>query len=264
MMTKVEELLGVIQAGRGYEELTLECFRDIYHKIINRKILIDHTIFAIFIEDQILIRFPEKPEVMFVIKKDKGFFHKADLNFVANLEPMGTYKGEHRFSAFIIEELKLNGRKLIILFLSTFALFFIAKDVSMLQKVNEMVLTSITIFISIFLLFVVSQKGPNNDFKLMMNGTLYKFIQDDKYVVMSAIFLVFLSIVTVAISYLDFTWIGLPLSILTSLSLVILAICFLAVYQYYFERMKLLITLSASDELFNDRLQKYKLYHEEK
>ena len=61
MMTKVEELLGVIQAGRGYEELTLECFRDIYHKIINRKILIDHTIFAIFIEDQILIRFPEKP-----------------------------------------------------------------------------------------------------------------------------------------------------------------------------------------------------------
>ncbi len=264
MITNVEELLEIIQVGRGYKELTLECFRDVYHKIINRKILIDHTIFAVFIENRILIRFPEKPEVMFVIKKEKGFFHEADLNFVANFEPMGTYKGEHRFSAFIIEEFKLNGLKLIVLFFSTFALFFIAENVSMLQKVNEMILTSITIFISIFLLFVVSQKGYNNDFKLMMDDTLYKFLQNDKYIAISAIFLVFLSIVTVAISYINLIWIYLPLAILTSFSLVLLAICFLAVYQYYFERMKLLTIVPASEELFNDRFQKYKLHDEDK
>ena len=128
----------------------------------------------------------------------------------------------------------------------------------MLQKVNEMILTSVTIFISIFLLFVVSQKGHKNEFKLMKDETLYKFFQNDKYIGILAIFLVLLSILTVAISYIDLNWINLPLSFLTSFSLVILVICYLAIYQYYFERMKLIRILPTSEELFNDRLQKYK------
>ena len=258
MTTKVEELLKTLEMGQGYEELTLNEFRDIYHKIINRKILKDHTVFAVFIEDRILIRFPEKPKVILVISKEKGFFHEEDLNFVTNLERMGTYKGEHRFSAFIKEEFELNGWKLIVIFFSTFTLFSITNNVNMLQKVNEMILISVTIFISIFLLFVVSQKGHENDFKLMMDDTLYKFFQNDKYISILAIFLVFLSILTVAISYIDLNWIGLPLSFLTSFSLVVLAICYLAIYQYYFERMKLIRILPTSEELFNDRLQKYK------
>ena len=258
MTTKVEDLLKILEVGRGYEELTLDDFRDVYHKIINYRILNDHTIFAVFIEDCIFIRFPEKPNVKFVIRKEKGFFCKDDLNFVANFEPMGTYKGEHRFSAFIKEELKLNGLKLFVIFFLTFSLFSIAKDISMLQKVNEMILTSVTIFISIFLLFVVSQKGSKNDFKLMMDETLYKFYQNDKYISILAIFLVFLSILTVAISYSDLNWIGLPISLLTSFSLVVLAICYLAIYQYYFERMKLIRILPISEDLLNDRLQKYK------
>lgn len=257
-MTNVEESLKNLQIGHGYEELTLEEFRDFYHKIINRKILKDHTVFAVFIEDRIFIRFPEKPKVRFVIKKEKGFFSEEDLNFIPNFEPMGTCKGEYRFSAFIIDEFKLNGWKLIVIFFSTFSLFSIAKDISMLQKVNEMILTSVTIFISIFLLFVVSQKGSKNDFKLMIDETLYKFYQNDKYISILAIFLVFLSILTVAISYSDLNWIGLPISLLTSFSLVVLAICYLAIYQYYFERMKLIRILPISEDLLNDRLQKYK------
>jgi uncharacterized membrane protein len=257
-MTNVEESLKNLQIGHGYEELTLEEFRDFYHKIINRKILKDHTVFAIFIEDRIFIRFPEKPKVRFVIRKEKGFFNEKDLNFVPNLEPMGTYKGEYRFSAFIIDEFKLNGWKLMFIFFSTFTLFSVTNNVNMLQKVNEMILTSVTIFISIFLLFVVSQKGHKNEFKLMKDETLYKFFQNDKYIGILAIFLVLLSILTVAISYIDLNWINLPLSFLTSFSLVILVICYLAIYQYYFERMKLIRILPTSEELFNDRLQKYK------
>ena len=258
---KVEEALNVLEAGIGYKELTLDEFIDIYHKIINRKILNDHTIFAVFIEDRIFISFPEKPDVRFVIAKSKGFFSKDDLNFVANLEPMGSYKGKRKFSTFSKEEFKLNWWAIIGIFFSTFLLFSISGAVSMLQRVNEMILASATIFISIFLLFVISQRGFKNEFKLMREGILYEFIQNDKYVAALAIIVIFLSISTVAFSYTDLSYLGdlkiFAISLLTSFSLVILAICYLAIYQYYFERMKLLRLLPASQEILEDRLKKY-------
>lgn len=258
MTNKLEDGLNTLEAGSGYVELTLDEFRELYHKIINHKILNDHTVFAVFLEDRIVISFPEKPGVRLVIRGDDNeFFSEEDLNFITNLEPMGTYRGEYRFRSFIREEFKLNWHKLIIIFLSTFTLFSIARSVEMLQKVNEMILASATIFISIFLLFVVSQKGYSKEFKLMEGDTLYKFFQNDKYVAMLAIFLIFLSIITVAFSYVDLDWIILPLSILTSFSVTMLAICYLSIYQYYFERMKIMRLLPASEELLNDRLQTY-------
>ena len=265
---KVEEALNVLEVGIGYKELTLDEFIDVHHKIINRKILNDHTVFAVFIEDRIFIAFPEKPDVRFVIKGDKGFFSKDDLNFVANLEPMGSYKGKRKFSTFLKEEFKLNRWAIIGIFFSTFLLFSVSGAVSMLQRVNEMILASATIFISIFLLFVISQRGFKNEFKLMRGGILYEFIQNDKYVAALAIIVIFLSITTVAFSYTDLSYLSnlkifavdlmfLSLSLLTSFSLVILAICYLAIYQYYFERMKLLRLLPASQEILRDSLKKY-------
>ena len=265
---KVEEALNALDAGRGVIELTLDEFKDIYDKIINRRILNDHTVFAVFIEDRVFIAFPEKPDVRFVIKREKGFFSKDDLNFVHNLEPMGTYKGELKFSAFLKKEFKLNWLKIISLFFPTFLLFSISGAVSMLQRVNEMILASATIFISIFLLFVISQRELKNESKLMRDGIPYEFMQNDKYVATMAIIAIFLSIITMAFSYFDLSYlINLKsftidlmfffLSFLTSFTLVILAICYISIVQYYFERVKFLRLLPASQEILEDRLKKY-------
>ena len=246
----------------------MEEFKDIYDKIMNRRILNDHTIFAVFIEDRILIAFPEKSDVRFVIKREKGFFSEGDLNFVHNLEPMGTYKGKLKFSVFLKKEFLLNRRLIIGLFFLTFPLFSISGAINMLQRVNEMILVSATIFISIFLLFVTSQRELKNESKLMREGIPYEFIQNDKYVAALAIIAIFLSIVTMAFSYFDLGYLSnfkifavdlmfLSLSLLTSFSLVILAICYLAIYQYYFERMKFLRLLPASQEILNDSLKRY-------
>ena len=265
---KVEEALNALDAGRGVIELTLDEFKDIYDKIINRRILNDPPVFAVFIEDRVFIAFPEKLDVRFVIKREKGFFSKDDLNFVHNLEPMGTYKGELKFSAFLKKEFKLNWLKIISLFFPTFLLFSISGAVSMLQRVNEMILASATIFISIFLLFVISQRELKNESKLMRDGIPYEFMQNDKYVATMAIIAIFLSMITMAFSYFDLSYlINLKsftidlmfffLSFLTSFTLVILAICYISIVQYYFERVKFLRLLPASQEILNDRLKKY-------
>jgi hypothetical protein len=266
---KVREALNCLEAGKGYKELTLDEFREVYHKIINRKILNDHTVFAVFIENRILIAFPEKPDVRFVIKREKGFFSEDNLkNFVHNLEPMGTYKGKLKFSAFLKKEFKLNWLKIISLFFPTFLLFSISGAVSMLQRVNEMILASATIFISIFLLFVISQRELKNESKLMRDGIPYEFMQNDKYVATMAIIAIFLSIITMAFSYFDLSYLinfknftidlmFFSLSFLTSFTLVILAICYISIVQYYFERVKFLRLLPASQEILEDRLKKY-------
>jgi hypothetical protein len=295
----VELALETLERGEGYVELTIEQFRDFYHKIINSKILNDHTVFAVFIEDRILIRFPEKSDAKFVIRKDKkdtGVFSEKDMDFIANLEPMGTYEGGYKFISFLKKELRLNWRVLIGVFFVSFVLFFTVGNVDMLRKVNELILVSITIFISIFLLFTISQGRYKNEFKFMKSDILYKFFQNDKYIAKLAIILIFLSIATVAFSYVDLNQIMSPnaedisfsggnisettsprlsescgmnyqiiffLPILTSFSIVILAICYLSISQYYFERMKFIRLLSASEELLNDRLQKYKKINDE-
>jgi len=130
-----------------------------------------------------------------------------------------------------------------------------------------------------------------NEFKYMKSDILYKLFQNDKYIAKLAIILIFLSITTVAFSYVDLNQIVSPnaedvsssggnvsattsprlpescgmnyyiiffLSISTSFSMVMLAICYLSISQYYFERMKFIRLLSASEELLNERLQKYK------
>ena len=290
----VELALETLEMGEGYVELTIEQFRDFYHKIINRKVLNDCTVFAVFIEDRILIRFPEKSDVKFVIRKNQegtGFFSEKDMDFIANLEPMGTYEGEYKFINFLKKEIRLNQWILIGLFFVSFALFYIASNVDMLRKVNELILASITIFISIFLLFAISQGKYKNEFKFMKSDILYKFFQNDKYIAKLAIILIFLSITTVAFSYVDLNqilsqnaedirlsggnvsettsprlsesygtnyYIIFFLSISTSFSIVMLAICYLSISQYYFDRMKFIRLLPASEELLNDRLQKYK------
>jgi len=293
MPDNVKLALETLEKGDGYVELTLEQFRDFYHKIINSKILNDPTVFAVFIEDQIFIRFPEKSDVKFVIRKDKkdaGVFYEENLNFIANLEPMGTYEGEYKFISFLKKEFRLNWQVLIGVSFVSFVLFFTAGNVDMLRKVNELILVSITIFISIFLLFAIQGKYKN-EFKFMKSDILYKFFQNDKYIAKLAIILIFLSITTVAFSYVNLNQIVSPnaedvifsggnvsettsprlpescgmnyhiiffLSISTSFSIVMLAICYLSISQYYFERMKFIRLLSASEELLNDRLQKYK------
>jgi|GEM_PF-3242916 len=269
IQNNITEALKVLEAGKGYKELTLEEFKNIYNQIINQSILTDHTVFAAFIEEYILILFPEKPDVSFVVKKDKGFFSNEDLNFVHNLESMGTYNGELKFTAFLKKEFILNWRIAISIFLLTFISLYVSDSLDMVRKINEMILASATIFVSIFLLFVISQSKIENEFKLMKEGILYEFLQNDKFVAVLAIVAIFLSIITSGFSYFTFNFmiilygfsfnlIILSLFLITSLSLTILAICYTAIVKYYFEREKFLRLLPESKKMLRDSVQRYK------
>ncbi len=123
-------------------------------------------------------------------------------------------------------------------------------------KVNEMLLTSATLFLSVFLVFTVAQSAKlQEDVRLFDTGLLHKFERDDRLITIVAI-------ASLVLSVLNVTLLGLPVSLditawnvlgyvitlnklslvsppITGLTIGTLIYCFLALL-YYLKRMMLI------------------------
>lgn len=272
MKTNIEKVVSYFENGKGFGEYNLEDFITIYRNIVNKNILADNTAFVSIIEDRAFVIFSDKPQVRFVIQKEKGYFKKEDFNFLLHAEISGTRDGKFRFYDFIKEELQLNKIKLLIIFLTFVILLFFIDSIEMIITLNEMILMSITIFISIFLLFIVSQNDKNIDKNLMKDGLIYRYLQTDKYISYVSISIVFVCITNVALSYVDYKQIiplltmekttfdiikRITVSFFTSLNIVFLAVCYISLVQYYFEKEKFLRLFEASESLLKESVDKY-------
>lgn len=79
--------------------------------------------------------------------------------------------------------------------------------VDFLVQVNQLILVSVTIFLSIFLVFTVAQSNRlQEDYRLFDNGLLHKFERDDRLVALVALSSLILSIFNVIIIALPKTW----------------------------------------------------------
>ena len=83
------------------------------------------------------------------------------------------------FIAFIREELSANPFKLLTVFLLTFFIFFLISSNDHIEKlipINELIITSTTLFLSIFLLFTVSQNVEKfQNLMLFATGLTHRF-----------------------------------------------------------------------------------------
>ena len=133
----------------------------------------------------------------------------------------------------------------------------IDRVVDSFAQVNEMLLTSATLFLSIFLVFTVAQSSKlQEDKRLFDSGLLHKFERDDRLIAMVALISLLLSILNIVIlgipatfsitrwhiagSYiLTFNKLSLIIPTLTGLSIAALVFCFLALL-YYLKRTMLI------------------------
>ena len=130
------------------------------------------------------------------------------------------------------------------------------RAINVMVQVNEMLLTSATLFLSIFLIFTVAQSAKlQEDIRLFDTGLLHKFERDDRLIAVVAIASLVLSVLNVIL-------LGLPVSldvtawrvlgyvvtlnklslispVITGLMIGMLIYCFLALL-YYLKRMMLI------------------------
>lgn len=126
-----------------------------------------------------------------------------------------------------------------------------------LSRISELMLTSSTLFISLFLVFTVAQSTKlQQDVRLFDSGLLHKFARDDRLIAIIALTGFFLGILNSALIGLPYSWdiasfpvitgqiltinkLTLFVPLINGLALLCLAYCFLALL-YYVKRTMLL------------------------
>jgi hypothetical protein len=175
---------------------------------------------------------------------------------------------------FLWEELITNGLYLLGTFLISFVAFSALTSVpsgkDALQRISEALLTASTLYLSVFILFTVSQNAEVlKDNFLFRKGLTYRFFQVDKilaslsvYIILSSILnIVLINISSETIRIFLFT-IKLPdlsiyIQIFSALIVTTLVDCFLSLIRYYFQRTRLVsekdLTKNFFDELYEDQ-----------
>lgn len=287
--TQVLDKLSKFINGENYLEFTYDEFKQFYNLIDEKHILQNSLTFICFLEDSVLLTFFEKSNCKIYISEDNKFFTPDDFPFLTKKEQYGALS-QYKFLDFLLNEIKIYKLKLLTIFVSFFVFILLTYDNSLLRTINEMILTSITLFISIFILFF-SKGDKKNHKKMMKNGYTYRLIQNDKYILYLAVLLVPLSIFTVGLTFATYNTILeqlsllsfslaelieslelqkeslhffkiILMSIITSLNVTLLAECYFSIIQYYFEKEKVFTLINNSVELLEEEVERYKLINE--
>ena len=204
----------------------------------------------LLLSTQAVVRFPFSPQsVIFVVGKHRlrkdDFEIAVDADFEGNVRPV-------TIRNFIWTEVRTNGLVLLGLALVVGWLLLADSKGEATTSINQMLVEANAIFISIFILFTASQ---NRDLvttrRLVRDGSAYQYLQNDKYMAWTSIVSLLLAIGSTAVNtrfstattniQVDFLQLMVSLSILpalmTTLALLLLVDCFLAVTHYYLKIM---------------------------
>lgn len=283
--SRILENVSMFKNGINYLEFTYEEFQQFYGFIKEEHILKEYLAFICFLEDFVILTFFDKPHCKIHISKKNKFFIEEDFLFIPRIESYGALR-QYTFLDFILGEIKINKYKLLTVFVLFLLFIFLTDDTLLIRTINEMILTSITLFISIFILFF-SKGDKTNHKKMMKNGYTYRLIQNDKYILNLAVLLIPLSIFTVGVTFATFKSILehlylisfslgnfiqslqlhkdslqliklMIMSIFTSLNITLLAECYFSIIQYYFEKEKTFTLVNNSVELLDEEIERYK------
>ena len=175
------------------------------------------------------------------------------------------------FGSFLLEEISTNWFPLILTLLISWVVFRSLAVASSpmggkaLEKVNELLLTTGTLYISIFILFTVSQNADAlKDPHLFREGLTHRFLRVDRI-------LAFLTIIVVCISILNIVLLNAPspislslfgktrtiqdvsivVPVLSAIGITIFVDCFLALVQYYFRRVRYILERELTKDLLD-------------
>lgn len=120
--------------------------------------------------------------------------------FVSNISWHGPPKASKGFLAFLLSELRLNLLKICFVFVISTVCLFVANDLGLYDLISTFLIQSGTVFLSIYLIFTVSQSHKiTDDQNLFEHGVTHKYYSDDKNITLLAILTIACTFVNAAI-----------------------------------------------------------------
>lgn len=198
-----------------------------------------------------IVCFSFKPREYYMIEKTKGSFSKDNFKFIpCEKELIGSLDKKYSLIKFLLKEAVSNWW---LLFISVFLAFtcFVGGE-TLVTGIAGALIAGAAIFTSIFVLFTTNQEKFIK-LRLIVSGSLFKYLLNDKYLSWLGIISVFFSIVGLALRLVHeetFTimeyqifksvalvntknWIG---AALIAIGAAFLFICLLSLPQYYISR----------------------------
>jgi hypothetical protein len=232
--------------------LKLNEFRRLYEIVLEKTRRRVPYILAIHLGDQVHLILPEYSRQEIVIEPEKRKkIRREDFSFLSLVDCRGATSPSRNFLLFLIGEIKINKIRLGLIFLISLALLiFVAPSVNNLDLANTLLIQASTVFLSIYLIFTVSQSERlSSDRKLFEKGILYRYYSDDRNITIFAILTIGLTFANTLLVHLPWISNGLDgfslisfsrwvISITTSIIFTMLFHTFFVVSDYYLERTR--------------------------
>ncbi len=168
--------------------LSIEEFSRLYEISIIRNDRQIPSIVLVNLGDQAHLLFPEwsRQEIIVESRTQIG---REDFAFLSVVDWRGSDTRAPNFAEFLVQEIWHNKLRTGILYFTAFStLLAIGPSLDTLDLVNTLLIQASTVFLSIYLIFIVSQSGRlSSDKKLFDSGILHKYYSDDRNVTRFAI-----------------------------------------------------------------------------
>lgn len=203
-------------------------------------------------------KFENKPLGNLLQPKPRGRITAKDFEYASLVASFHGSQAALTFPQFLWEELTSNfGYLLLTFLLAFFTLSFtstLPEDtyINLIKSLNELLISVATLYLSIFILFTVSQNASIiEDEMIFRQGLTHRFFKIDRFLAILVIVAIILCLATYVINELEpsinmqilgrtihISKISTITTISTSLSVTILVNCFLSVVRYYFKRTR--------------------------
>ncbi|MFN2490801.1 MAG: hypothetical protein ABR529_13925 [Actinomycetota bacterium] len=251
------ELLGQ-DAKEEPRDVTLDELSAVYRSLSHQRGA-DPLLRVVSLQDRLMAQFPEvNSQLLFVTLKPDQRPRDA-LSFVLRLDWSGPEGPPLRWRRFVSEELRTVWWLLLPLFVGLLVAFIRLRDVELMASLNRLALTSLSIFVSIFVVFVIGEsKRLTNRSDLFRLGRLHEFLDVDRMMVNLALLALLLGFLNAALlaSSEHLVLVGGALDrsrawgpIMTALVLVLLFDLFLSIPRYYLQRLRVMFERDAIRDL---------------
>lgn len=241
--------ISVDELAAGYEEL---------HRRIGKAPRLTVLSFG----DKLAVRFPDFDSALaFVMTESKQDPKAALANVPAwKLDWLGPPGPAQGFSRFLLCEIRANWVALFATLSLCLGVLTVGGSASSLKAINLLGTTSLTIFVSVFVLFVIGDSARQPvDFELYRTGRLHDFLTVDKHMTTLAILALGVGLANVFIlsSHMELRLLGVGLprvrfwaTLGTSVFLTAIAHLLRSIPSYYFKRLQTQIERQAIGWVF--------------
>ena len=183
--------------------ITLDTFRDCYNLLRGDDSAAAVFWLLVFLEDQVLAQPLGRPDVTLVIREERTRdYSSEDFGFITNefCAMFGTVNGKYQFASFVKDIVTHTNLVLgAMVWVGCFKLCIDLLRPDVIQNLSSSLIASMSIFITIFVLLVLSV-DPNTEYRYLETDRFHKLAKSDTYIAVIGVLSLVAAIVASALT----------------------------------------------------------------